>query len=76
MTINKRLPIVDETIVKMQALEYTRVNKTSRAEPTAAEMDTGDVTARDTDVHYLHCVRGYPTGQRCCGSLIYNNIRF
>lgn len=62
MAINKRLPIIDETIVKMKALENARVNKACRAKPATAEMDAGDVTARDTDVHNLHCVRGYPTG--------------
>ncbi|KAJ8537051.1 hypothetical protein K7X08_035452 [Anisodus acutangulus] len=63
MTISKGLAIIDEAIVKTQSFENTRVNKASRAEPATFQMDAGNVTAGNANVHDFYSESAVKSGR-------------
>lgn len=67
--VDEGVAVVNEAVVEAEALEDSGIDEAGGAEPAAAEVDGGDVAARDADVHYLHRVRGDAVGQRLGGAL-------
>ena len=73
-TAGQRLAVVDETVVVAEAFEDLWVDDMGGAEPATAEVDPGDVAARDTRVDDLHAELGNATWHSACGALGYHYV--
>lgn len=74
-TISQGLAVIDEAFVVAKPPEDLGVDKVGRAKPATAQMNAGDVTTTDADVHDLNSIGGNTTWEWGCGALIHHNVR-
>lgn len=68
------LPIINEAVIVVKALEHLWVDEASRAEPATVQVNTSNFAPTNAKIHDLNGVGGNATRKRCCGTLVYYNI--